>query len=563
MHNTLKEAAHTGAAIVPPRSWDLAVAFILALVDCGVLLICWKTQGIQADESIYIYGALEMMKGKLIYRDFWVFYPPGIFLLVAWAFALLGKSLFSIRLLLIIWASVTTGLLYLFGRTFMSRFYAVASCLLFIAFGVNLWPVFGHHWTSTFAVIAAALCMAYYLLEGKTSYLASSGLFTGMALLLQMHKGIPMFTGGLFLLALQAFSARKAGDSFQRSFLKPAILYSAASLLFLLLTILFLARSGLLKDAWRAAIVFPSNELAGIANPNYGAPYGAYSIDLLNRATQYLEAPFVNAVLVRAAYFIIAFAAPLSALLVPAISLIKRKTVATKDFTLPFCASIAALSCFAASLGRPDFHHLLTALPPALVTLSYCISSLAIPKRGLRHLGAATMGAVFVPAGWIGLATVLFALNMEVVNLDSPLGFLSFPGRPAQTALSLSPIEKLLLYVEQNTNPEEKIFVMPSSPFLYYLTGRENATRFPMLMSSLNDKDQMDEVIDELQREKPRIVILDPMSNWGQYKIALPYANMQDFQRNSLLKYIRANYRARENYGGFAVLEREDEGNRR
>ena len=63
------------------RSSDGELALILAAANLLILLVCWKIQGVQADESTYIYGALEMLKGKSIYRDFWVFYPPGIFFL--------------------------------------------------------------------------------------------------------------------------------------------------------------------------------------------------------------------------------------------------------------------------------------------------------------------------------------------------------------------------------------------------------------------------------------------------------------------------------------------------
>jgi hypothetical protein len=540
---------------------ELMIAFLVALLNLMVLLITWKSQGIQADESIYIYGALEMMKGKLIYRDFWVFYPPGIFLLVWWAFALLGKSLFSLRLLLIIWASATTAFLYSFGRTFMPRFYAIASCFLFIAVGVNLWPVFGHHWTSTFAVVAAALCMAYYLSEEKIIFLALSGLFTGAVLLLQMHKGIPLLVGSLFILAIKAYSARRPEGSFQRGILKPSILYSVSSLLLLMATIVFLASSGLLKEAWAAAILFPSKELAGIANPNYSAPYGAYSIDLLNRSTELLQTPIVSAFFVRIVYFLLTFVAPLSAILVPVILLISKTPIRTKEFTHPMLASIAALSCLAASLGRPDFHHLLTALPPALVTTSYCVFFLSFFKRNFRRLRSAVIGVLLLSAGWIGLGTIVFALNSEVVNLNSALGFLAFPSKHGQTRLSLSPIEKLLVYIRQNTDDGEKIFIMPSSPFLYYLSGRENATRFPMLMSSLNSETQMIEVVEELEEEAPRFVILDPLASWEQYQAALPYARKEDFQKNYLMQYIERTYTRKENYGGFIILERSDEKN--
>ncbi|RJP23241.1 MAG: hypothetical protein C4520_06720 [Candidatus Abyssobacteria bacterium SURF_5] len=561
MQNALQKPETTNTILTRVFS-DIVIALVLSLINLGVLLVCWKTQGVQADESIYIYGALQMMKGKVIYRDFWVFYPPGIFLLVISSFVLLGKSLFSLRLVLIAGASVTTLMIYLLGRTFMSKFYSAVACLLFIAVGVNLWPVFGHHWTSTFSVVAGALFMAYFLKERKYIFLGLSGFFAGTTLLLQLHKGLPLLVGGLLVLGLAVISAPPDGRSRKREFVSQASIYSLCPILFVGATFACLAAMGLLKDAWDAIIVFPSEELAGIANPNYSAPYGAYSLGLLARTTDIFGTPIINAISTQVVYAFMAFAAPVSAVLLPLGLIIRKTSPAKPEFQIPFFASVAALSCFAASLGRPDFHHLLTALPPALLTFSYCISSFGSGRLS-RYSGRLLSAVVLVPALWIGIASIASASLVRVVELGSPLGLLAARSGEVERSMALAPMEKLLLFLKTSTDESEKIFVMPSSPFLYYLSERENATKFPMLMSSLNDEDQMAEVIEELRRENPRIIILDPLADWQQYQAALPYARLQDFERNPLLNYISENYKAKGSYGGFEVLERDDEVNRR
>jgi hypothetical protein len=280
------------------------------------------------------------------------------------------------------------------------------------------------------------------------------------------------------------------------------------------------------------------------------------------RASDVLANPIIGGVAVRVVYVLIAFAAPLSAIALPLVLLARRIPPGKAEFQIPLFVSLAALSCFVASLGRPDFHHLLTALPPALLTFGYCISS-CDSTRVFRYSGRALSAAVLAAALWVCAAAVVSALHTRVVGLGSPLGFLASYSDDEDEGISLSPVEKLLLFLKTSTHANEKIFVMPSSPFLYYLSERENATRFPMLMSSLNDENQMEEVIEELRRANPRIVILDPLSDWEQYRAALPYASLQDFQRNSLLKYIYGNYRVKERYGGFTVLEFDEEGNLR
>ena len=56
------------------------------------------------DQSLFITGAQEMIRGKVLYRDFWDFKPPGIYYFFYIAGTLFGFSEIGIHLLeLICW----------------------------------------------------------------------------------------------------------------------------------------------------------------------------------------------------------------------------------------------------------------------------------------------------------------------------------------------------------------------------------------------------------------------------------------------------------------------------
>ncbi|RJP64724.1 MAG: hypothetical protein C4532_18970 [Candidatus Abyssobacteria bacterium SURF_17] len=538
---------------------DLVAAFLLATLNMLVLSMCWKLQGIQADESTYIYGALEMLRGKAIYRDFWVFYPPGIFFLTMGVFALLGKSLLALRMVLALCASATAAVLYLLGRQFMSRFSSAVASVLFILLGVNLWPVFGHHWTSTFALVFSALCMVSFLRQRRTGLLAWSGVFCGITILLQMHKGVPLMMGSLLVLLIRNWS----GGSILRSlgaFSRVATLYVLTSLLPVSIALLYLLKIGVFTDAVNAVIVFPYRRLADLTSPDYGVPYAAYSVSVLSHLMRFVKLGEATNICIRAVAGLIAFAAPISAVFVVGMPALGKRKKEEREVT-GFVA-VATLACLAASISRPDFHHLLTSIPMGYVTLVFLVSSLRVGSwsghwvAALKGIRGLLFTAVLAPAALVGLGTLLFAFHVEPVFLGSSLGFVSIVTERQPDSLLRTPQELLIGYVKASTAPEEKILAMPFSPFVYYLTERRSVTRFPMLLSSMNDAGQMAEVIADLEADRTRLVILDPTASWDQFKAALPYADERQFRENPLLRYIAGNYRKVADYGGFVVMER-------
>jgi hypothetical protein len=62
--------------------------------------------------------------------------------------------------------------------------------------------------------------------------------------------------------------------------------------------------------------------------------------------------------------------------------------------------------------------------------------------------------------------------------------------------------------VASRTAPGDPILVLPDFPALYYLTGRRNPTRIGWLEPPQVSPQQADEVVRDLQRDPPKVVVV-------------------------------------------------------
>lgn len=85
-------------------------------------------------EGYYVYGAEQIMKGKVLYRDIAIFgHAPGQFYALGFFMKLFGFNLFSERLYYIIMAALTASAVFLISsRIIKNKFFSLLPALLFI-----------------------------------------------------------------------------------------------------------------------------------------------------------------------------------------------------------------------------------------------------------------------------------------------------------------------------------------------------------------------------------------------------------------------------------------------
>ncbi|MCW3999658.1 MAG: glycosyltransferase family 39 protein [Candidatus Bathyarchaeota archaeon] len=200
------------------------VAFLLfALVYGAVLLLCTQHYPLEWDEVVHLNGALFLQSGN--YSSFidTAFYPPLFDCLTALSFSALGISLFSARLLSVLFGVLALWLVFeLTQKMFDSKTALLAAVLLAVM------P--GYFWLSRMALletmllffILLSLFLFYQWLQTKKDrYVFFAGVAVGLGVLAKYQMVVALVVMAVSLLFL-------ARGQLKRAFLRFALLIASA-----------------------------------------------------------------------------------------------------------------------------------------------------------------------------------------------------------------------------------------------------------------------------------------------------------------------------------------------
>lgn len=205
------------------------------------------------DEGILLRGATEMLRGRVLYADFFELHPPGGFLLTEAWLRMAGVSLTSLRLLSIVTVAAIAVLTYLAcvkvsGGPFLSAVLALA----WVVLSQGAWTQVNHHYFTTAFSMAALLAVLW----GGARGAALAGLFAGAAGMVTSTRGALAVIAALVSLGM-------------RWKLWLPFLIGCALIPFLCLA--YLAAHGTLLAAWDDVIVWTATRYSAIQ----GTPFGA------------------------------------------------------------------------------------------------------------------------------------------------------------------------------------------------------------------------------------------------------------------------------------------------
>ena len=192
------------------RGFIVVVAVVLAWYT-------WATWGdIQIDCGREIYVPLEILRGKLLYRD--IFYPYGPLAPYAGALliAIFGPHLVAFYLFGIAVAIGCAFLLFELGTMLESRAVGLtaALALLFMGFAPSIFNyVFPYSYGATMGVLLSLLCAFFtvrHLLSRPGYNLLLAGLAASLALLCKQEFGVACYAMLAFVIAMEARLRRSA-----------------------------------------------------------------------------------------------------------------------------------------------------------------------------------------------------------------------------------------------------------------------------------------------------------------------------------------------------------------
>ena len=554
---------------------DAVLAIALGLASLVVLSFCWRTIGAQSDESKNIYGALRILDGERIYHDFWVYHTPGIFFLTAAIFKLFGKSLLAVRLVLIVAASVTVSGMYLLGRKFMAVLPSILAPALFIMIGVNLWPIGGYHWYSTFILIFSVLFAARFLEDrSRWKSLYVGGFMAALTFLFQQPKG-----GYLLCLVfpfLLVDELMQDGESPRlRRLIRTGCVFAAGAATPILLATLYFALTGTLAETISATIGYPIKLLSQTGGEKgYAEFYGYLTHRTFSGIGGMLSFPGTGALAAGVAATLLNYAAPLSIVVAAVAWLVRRLQRKEANAIAALCA-VAAVAAYGSALQRPDFFHLLTISPLCYLTVAYVIHCISSPAEGekpvaIRKLAGIALAAVIAVSYLrIAAADLVYASRLQPVSLGSDLGFTVAPKEKADVAALGDPLVRVIDYIQLTTGEDESVFAMSYSPFIYYLSGRRNPTPYldipssPCMGATFHvfklghasfNLERLEDAARMLEAAKTPVVILDPAAAC-QVRAGWDETGIED---EPLISYIKSNYTIEADIGVYVIMRRSD-----
>lgn len=466
-------AARTGRVWLPLLVVALSLAFALPLVGRGIIL---------SDEGYLLQQALDLLDGRVMYRDMDAFITPGMWFVLAGLFSIVEPSVIATRYLML----AAFALLCLTGYRIVAPVAGAAAALAAVAamfaFAVWAFPAWTFAFYSPIAVLLALLGVERLLAwqrSGRPRDLFLVGLWLGLAIAVKQNYGVFALTGA----ALAWAATRLDGSRSDRRPFEGAGLELAAGTLGVasagLPFLAYLLATGALGDAWYSLVVHPF-EFAG----RHDIPFAPLS-DLLRPALYtdavekltYLSYGFHRAgpigwlQFVRGTHrlHVLAYWLPVAIFLAGlALAFVSGRRQGRRiDAPLFAVASVGGL-LFLGVLPRADYNHLMNVYQPVPIAAAIVVArGLALTRS--RVTRGAVIGVLSVLAllyGGTALTWYVSLLRSHVMKVDVPRGGVLVD------AVDAIRLDDLMHAVETHSEPGAPLLTVPDLTMLNFLTDR-------------------------------------------------------------------------------------------
>ena len=471
------------------------------------------------DEGLNLEGATRLLDGQRPYVDFFGHASPGAYLYQALVFRIAGRSIWSGRVLVLLYQSAQIALLFWLVSRFAST--KAAWCTTFIytlietADPVQLSA--HHRWDSStlsFLSIAMALAGIRKNEAGKDRgwvWWSIAGLIGIGAVLATPTAGLMLGATAIWLLCTKRIT--------------PAIALT----------------SGAAAGLSALLIWMISNDL--LTAGRFGGYFGFFRF----MAANYAEANSTYFGFVQGGWFGLFEGAGFADMLVRAPIVL--------CLSLPALAPLLAValwSWWTARDGAAPAFPLPKSTAWYLVACQIAMILYPFPRADLQHLHYTAAFAYGLAAIWVahnlpakasGLIAMFFmfwslaflyqraATNLNAKQFDTPIG-------PVMVCGLHQPDVRLLL---DNVHPGDTLFVYPFMPTLTFLTQAKNPTAFTFIQPGMMKEPEANALLDDLKRTKPHWIVWFPWTRQDFVRIFPGAKNLpHDYPR--IQSWVEANY---------------------
>jgi len=450
----------------PPKFWEIILLFFTFL-----FFLLFSNRGlVVGDEGYILEAARRFSQGQVPYRDFSLIYTPGIVYLLGCLFIIFGKSILLGRMLMVLVGVLISFLFIRITKQLASfPFYLVPS-FLFIFWGI---PQLNFPWPTWFCFLLNLCSLLAFLSFFKTKKMARVFLAAFFASLVFLFK--QTFGLASIVALISSFILFGWKKPYPKNFL---ILTGGLALPILVTTIMLTAQNSF-SQAFQATFL----DLLRFGKEGFmktGFPFPNFiSLDSIGKTGFYWLPP---------TWFFFFF---LSLFLKPKLK--SKKILASFIYLLFFYLAglQPTIDLLHAGLIFPTFFPILAVLIPKTKNLPAKIPYLIL---------------IFLIV-FLGTYKLLFK---NYAGFESPYLYQIKPinvfGQTLYVDSRAITLIKVNAYVRQHTKPGEKIFVYYYGPMIYFLSERDNATRFTAASAGALTPNQQTEVINNLK--EVRLVVL-------------------------------------------------------
>lgn len=465
------------------RSVDATVCAVLA--SAAAVLAIYNYPLYAVDVDVFVLATRRILAGEVIYRDFWMVYPPGRFYLYAGLMKLFGVSHWAIKgSSILIFAAIPAGV-YILTR----RHTGVAAAAFAALLSIAAFPPSHKVFIPLFSV--TTLWAVWTLARGATAFrLAVAGVNIGLAVLFKHEIGFVLGVATL----LSILFTPAAADSPYASKLRRVYTYAAGIGVVILPCLAYLCWARALGPLYEQLVVEPYYAVSGMSltvHPPLSLGVEAALVhwreELLSHVV-YLT-PLLYGVL---------------------LAWTGRRVVTGRADQRGLCiffASLVGYAAFVNAVGRTDLPHVRQGIFPLFPLLAVALSGLAAGwrERGwTRPLRALGVVAILGYGFWFARTALYYA-------------HITPSGERLRQIDTMPPyLQSLVDYVENNVEPGDGIFVVTRPMDVYNLTGRRNPFRYCGLFPGVFGRDpgRAEAALVTGLRAEADVVVYD-MQPWG------------------------------------------------
>jgi hypothetical protein len=503
--------------------WIAAAIFALTLV---YLFIFRRYTSMEPDEGIVLEGAQRILRGEVLYRDFFSYFTPGSYYLLALLFKIFGSSFPVARTALVFFGGVYSTVAYLLARRVCSRASAI-----FVAALVTLTTLpyrfeVLHNWDSTLWACLAVYCAVRWLESPRWTWAFATGSLASLTSLFEQSKGAGLVLGlGAGLVAIAFLDPQHS--LWNRT--TTLALAMGMAWPFLATVTYFGAQHSL--SMMLADWFWPLHHYS-LANH---VPYGYQNWSDATRQLLFGSGSRTEraiTVLALSPCFLVP-ALPLAAvaLLVYWAARMWRQAepqAGAAHYVL-VCSALCGL-LLSVVIGRADIIHIMYLMPLFALVLGWMIDGRDFPGQLFRQIKPFFIFYTAVAFLMFAAPMLLRALNARE-QIQTRRGVVHVPAR-----------ETVVEYVQAHVAAGEKILVYPYLPLYYYLTDTSAPTRYEYFQPGMHTPQQAEEMLAEITTARVPVVLFES-SFWEKIPTSWPGTPLSAIVRDPISDYIQHEYR--------------------